>query len=118
MTKLDKAISELQSGKPILVYDSVGREEETDIVIAAEHATPEYVRMLRRDGGGLLCLALHPDIAEQPTRRRRDTEQLIPSQRERAGEIHHPDHRQQTDHPGGEAKGDEEQLDTFQEPGT
>jgi len=64
MKRLEKAIKELQSGRPILVYDSDGREEETDIVIAAEHATPEYVRMLRRDGGGLLCLALHPDIAE------------------------------------------------------
>ncbi len=65
MKRLDEAIIELQSGRPILVYDSDGREEETDIVIAAEHVTPEYVRMLRRDGGGLLCLALHPGIAER-----------------------------------------------------
>ena len=64
MKRLDEAIKELQRGRPILVYDSDGREEETDIVVAAEHMTPDYVRMLRRDGGGLLCLALHPDIAE------------------------------------------------------
>jgi 3,4-dihydroxy 2-butanone 4-phosphate synthase len=65
MKRLNEAIKELQRGRPILVYDSVGREEETDIVIAAEHTTPEYVRMLRRDGGGLLCLSLHPSIADQ-----------------------------------------------------
>jgi 3,4-dihydroxy 2-butanone 4-phosphate synthase len=65
MKRLNDAIKELRKGRPILVYDSDGREEETDIVIAAEHTTPEYVRMLRREGGGLLCLALHPDIAER-----------------------------------------------------
>lgn len=63
--RITKAIDELKKGKPILLYDSEGREEETDIVIPAQHVTADYVRMLRRDGGGLLCLALHHDIAQR-----------------------------------------------------
>jgi 3,4-dihydroxy 2-butanone 4-phosphate synthase len=65
MKGIDEAIEELKGGRPILVYDSDGREEETDIVIAAEFATPEFVRMLRKDGGGLLCLSLHPEICNK-----------------------------------------------------
>jgi 3,4-dihydroxy 2-butanone 4-phosphate synthase len=63
MNKIEKALVELAKGNPILIYDSAGREEETDIVLAAEFATPEYVKMLRRDGGGLLCVAIHPEIS-------------------------------------------------------
>ncbi len=59
----EKALVDLRKGRPILVYDSDGREEETDLVIAAEHTTPERVRTLRRDGGGLLCVSIHPVIA-------------------------------------------------------
>jgi 3,4-dihydroxy 2-butanone 4-phosphate synthase len=64
MKRINNALNELRKGKPILVYDSDGREEETDIVIAAEHATPEYVKMLRKDGGGLVCVSIHPKISD------------------------------------------------------
>jgi 3,4-dihydroxy 2-butanone 4-phosphate synthase len=64
MEPIIEAIKELQRGQPILIYDSDGREEETDIVIAAEFATPENVKMLRRDGGGLLCVSIHPEISK------------------------------------------------------
>lgn len=65
MDRINEAIEHLRRGRPVLIYDSDGREEETDIVIAAEAATPEYVRMLRKDGGGLLCVSIHPSIAER-----------------------------------------------------
>lgn len=59
--RLSKALEELRAGRPILLYDADGREEETDIVIASEHATPEMMRLLRTDGGGLLCTAVAPE---------------------------------------------------------
>ncbi len=65
MKGVNKAIEELKAGRPILIYDSEGREEETDIVIGSEFSTPEYVKMQRKDGGGLLCVALHPEIANR-----------------------------------------------------
>lgn len=59
--RLTQAIAELQAGKPVLLYDADGREEETDIVIPSQHATPELIRLLRTDGGGLLCTAIGPE---------------------------------------------------------
>jgi 3,4-dihydroxy 2-butanone 4-phosphate synthase len=50
-----KALEELRSGRLVLVYDADGREEETDMVVASEHVSPEIVRTLRKDAGGLIC---------------------------------------------------------------
>jgi len=50
-----KAIDEIKNGRIVLVYDADGREEETDMVIASEFVTPDTVRILRKDGGGLIC---------------------------------------------------------------
>ena len=50
-----EALEALKAGKFIMIYDADGREEETDLVIASMFITPESVRLLRRDGGGLIC---------------------------------------------------------------
>lgn len=57
---VDAALTALRQGKIILVYDADGREEETDMVVAGQHVTPEVVRTLRTDAGGLLCTAVGP----------------------------------------------------------
>lgn len=48
----------------MLVHDSSGREDEVDMVLAAHAATPEMIRTMRKDGGGLICLALGGDISK------------------------------------------------------
>ena len=48
----------LARGEPVLIYDAADREGETDLVFLSERATPELVRLLRHDAGGLLCTAL------------------------------------------------------------
>ncbi len=48
----------LAHGEPVLIFDSPEREGETDLVLLAERATPELIRLLRKDAGGLLCVAL------------------------------------------------------------
>ena len=53
-TVLD-ALRELKEGRIVLVYDADGREEETDMVIASEHVTPETIKTLRKNAGGLIC---------------------------------------------------------------
>ena len=54
-TAVMEALRDLKLGCVVLVYDADGREEETDMVIASEHVTPEAIRMLRKDAGGLIC---------------------------------------------------------------
>jgi len=63
--KLENALLELQKGKFILVYDNESREGETDIVIASEFVTPEAIRTMRKDGGGLIFLMISNDIANK-----------------------------------------------------
>ncbi len=65
MRAIERALGALRSGLPVLVYDADGREEETDVVMAASFIEPEHVRMMRRDAGGLICAALHPSIASR-----------------------------------------------------
>lgn len=55
------ALRALQRGEIVLLYDADGREEEVDMVVASQHATPEHVRTLRTDAGGLLCTTVGPE---------------------------------------------------------
>lgn len=56
--RIQQAISALKQGKPILIYDADGREEETDLVIASQFVTPDSIKTLRKDGGGLICTTM------------------------------------------------------------
>ncbi len=58
MNTLDKAVSDLKKGKFIVIHDGKGRENEVDMVCLAEKATPAMVRQMRKDAGGLICLAI------------------------------------------------------------
>ncbi|MFQ5975514.1 MAG: 3,4-dihydroxy-2-butanone-4-phosphate synthase [Candidatus Hydrothermarchaeales archaeon] len=63
-SKIQKALDALRNGEVILIYDGEGREEETDLVVASEFTTPERIKTMRQDGGGLICTAIHPKIAD------------------------------------------------------
>ncbi|MFQ6106170.1 MAG: 3,4-dihydroxy-2-butanone-4-phosphate synthase [Thermoplasmata archaeon] len=58
---IDKALEDLRNGRMVLVFDAEGREEETDLTIASQFVTPEVVRTMRRDGGGLICVTVPPE---------------------------------------------------------
>ncbi len=60
---LADAISALKEGRFVLVHDAEGRENEIDMVIAAEHVTPPHVASMRQDAGGLLCLAIAEEVS-------------------------------------------------------
>lgn len=60
-----EALRLLRAGEPILLYDADGREEETDLFVAANRVKPDTVRMLRRDAGGLVFLAVDAPIARR-----------------------------------------------------
>lgn len=62
--KMKLALEDIRNGKFVLIHDSSKREDETDLVVAAEKVHPAHVAAMRRDGGGLICVALHPKAAE------------------------------------------------------
>lgn len=55
MTNITEAVRSLEQGKFVLIFDSAGREKETDLVIASEFETYETIRSQRKDAGGLIC---------------------------------------------------------------
>lgn len=63
--ELDFALKELRQGRFVLLHDSVARENEVDMVVAAELISPEHVEAMRTDAGGLLCVALGCDVGER-----------------------------------------------------
>jgi 3,4-dihydroxy 2-butanone 4-phosphate synthase len=62
LSAIEEAIDTLRDGKFVLVHDDKGREDEIDMVMAAEYITPKNVATMRNDAGGLLCLAISNEI--------------------------------------------------------
>jgi len=69
MDKLESAVKSLKEGKMVAVYDGDEREGEADLIFHASSTTPEKIETLRKDAGGLICLALakkHADAIGLP----------------------------------------------------
>jgi 3,4-dihydroxy 2-butanone 4-phosphate synthase/GTP cyclohydrolase II len=62
---IETAIAELRAGRMIILVDDENRENEGDLVIAAEKATPESINFMMRNACGMLCLAMSPQICER-----------------------------------------------------
>ena len=62
---IEKAISDLRKGKFILIFDDDSRESETDLVIASQYTTPQSIKTMRKDGGGLIFLMISKEIADK-----------------------------------------------------
>ena len=56
------ALRALSAGEPVLVFDAPDREGETDLVFLSETATPELIRLARKDAGGLICTAISDEM--------------------------------------------------------
>ena len=59
-----EALDEIRSGRILVVVDDEDRENEGDLTIAAEFATPESINFMARFGRGLICLALTEERAD------------------------------------------------------
>lgn len=58
MLTIPEAVRDLQSGRMIILCDDEDRENEADICMAAQFATPEKINFIVRQACGLLCVAL------------------------------------------------------------
>ena len=55
---VEQAITEIKAGHPVIVVDDENRENEGDLVVAAEKATPVVINFMAREARGLICAAL------------------------------------------------------------
>lgn len=60
---LEEALSSLRRGDFILLHDEGKRENEVDMVIAAEFVTPKHIARMRMDAGGLICMSINHALA-------------------------------------------------------
>jgi len=62
---IEEAIRDIKKGKFIILVDDEDRENEGDLVIAAEKVTPQAINFMAKHARGLICLALTPERCEE-----------------------------------------------------
>src|SRR5437870_9350652 len=62
---IDDVVRDIVAGKIVIVTDDADRENEGDLVMAAEKATPEAVHFMAMHGRGLICVPISNERAEQ-----------------------------------------------------
>jgi 3,4-dihydroxy 2-butanone 4-phosphate synthase / GTP cyclohydrolase II len=62
---IEEAIEDIRQGKFVVVVDAADRENEGDLTIAAQFATPEAVNFMTKEGRGLICLCLTEERCDQ-----------------------------------------------------
>ena len=62
---IEEALEELRQGRMIVLVDDEYRENEGDLVIAAEKVTPDAINFMVRNGCGILGLSLSPEICDR-----------------------------------------------------
>lgn len=62
---IEQAISTLKAGRMIMLLDDELRENEGDLVIAAQHITPEAINFMARFGRGLICLPMAEELIDK-----------------------------------------------------
>ena len=62
---ITEIVEEIRRGQMVVLMDDADRENEGDLVIAAEHVTPEAINFMARYGRGLICMPITSDRARQ-----------------------------------------------------
>jgi 3,4-dihydroxy 2-butanone 4-phosphate synthase/GTP cyclohydrolase II len=62
---IEEALDEIRRGRMVVVCDDENRENEGDLTMAAQFATPEAINFMAKEGRGLICLALTPERCDQ-----------------------------------------------------
>src|SRR6187200_378925 len=62
---IEEALEDIRAGRMVVVCDAEDRENEGDLTLAAQFATPESINFMAREGRGLICLALTSDRCDE-----------------------------------------------------
>lgn len=65
ISTIEAAIAAIKAGRPVIVADDEDRENEGDVILSAELATPEWIAWTVRWSSGLLCAPMSHQIADQ-----------------------------------------------------
>lgn len=62
---IEEAIRDIREGRMVILVDDEDRENEGDLTLAAEAATPEAINFMAKYGRGLICLSMAPDLIDR-----------------------------------------------------
>ena len=62
---IEEGLEDMRAGKMVVVCDAEDRENEGDLTLAAQFATPEAINFMATHGRGLICLALTPERCDE-----------------------------------------------------
>jgi 3,4-dihydroxy 2-butanone 4-phosphate synthase/GTP cyclohydrolase II len=62
---IPELVAELAAGRMVILVDEEDRENEGDLILAADHVTPEAINFMARFGRGLICLTLTPERCDR-----------------------------------------------------
>src|SRR5213593_211758 len=65
MNTIEEAIADIRDGEMVIVVDDEDRENEGDLTLAAQKATPEAINFMVRHGCGLVCVAMTPERLDE-----------------------------------------------------
>ncbi len=65
ISPVDEIVADIRAGRMVILVDEEDRENEGDLVLAAEHVTPEAINFMARFGRGLICLTLTREHCER-----------------------------------------------------
>ena len=65
LATVEELLDELRGGRPVIVVDDEDRENEGDLIVAAEHISTEQLAFTIRHTGGVVCLAMPNDMADR-----------------------------------------------------
>lgn len=58
LSSIDEILTDMRAGKPVILVDDEDRENEGDLIVAAEMASAENINFMAKDGRGLICLPM------------------------------------------------------------
>ncbi len=65
ISSVDEIVADMRAGRMVILVDEEDRENEGDLVLAADHVTPEAINFMARFGRGLICLTLTRERCER-----------------------------------------------------
>ena len=65
ISTIEEAIAAIKAGRPVIVADNEDRENEGDVILSAELATPEWIAWTVQRSSGLLCAPMSNDVADR-----------------------------------------------------
>ena len=112
---VEEALAAVRAGRMIIIVDDEDRENEGDLMVAAEKATPEIINFMARHGRGLICLPLtrerldelHLPLMVQDNTARFQTAFTVSIDAKDGVTHRHLGRRPGPDHPGGRRSGDQ-----------